>query len=271
MVHGGASGMEVWLIGIGMGRVEHLTLEAVAAINRADLILIPRKGEEKAELAQARRRICDEVLTNPQTVLAEFDLPVRDASDGYEGGVLDWHEAIAGCWERVIAVHPGALRVALLIWGDPALYDSSLRIAARLADRRAMTVHVVPGIMSLQGLTAAHAIPLNEIGAPFLVTTGRRLRDEGWPAGVDTLVVMLDGMNSFQTLDPAGVRIWWGAYVGMPDQIVEAGPLSEAGPRIVAARQAARDRNGWIMDIYLLRRDPGAGAPGRGSGAAARP
>ena len=104
--------MEVWLIGIGMGRVEHLTLEAVAAINRADLILIPRKGEEKAELAQARRRICDEVLTNPQTVLAEFDLPVRDASDGYEGGVLDWHEAIADCWERVIAVHPGALRVA---------------------------------------------------------------------------------------------------------------------------------------------------------------
>jgi len=103
-------------------------------------------------------------------------------------------------------------------------------------------------------LAAAHGIPLNDLGAPFLVTTGRRLRDTGWPAGIDTLVVMLDGDCAFQTLEPGGVTIWWGAYVGMTQQITDHGPLAEVGPRIVAARAAARAAHGWIMDIYLLRR-----------------
>lgn len=89
----------------------------------------------------------------------------------------------------------------------------------------------------------------------MLVTTGRRLRDEGWPAGIDRLAVMLDGETSFRGLDPQGVRIWWGAYLGMAEQILEAGPLAEAGPRILAARAAARARHGWIMDIYLLDRE----------------
>ena len=88
--------------------------------------------------------------------------------------------------------------------------------------------------MSPQVLAAAHGIPLNDLGAPFLVTTGRRLRDTGWPAGIDTLVVMLDGDCAFQTLDPGDVTIWWGAYVGMTQQIIDHGPLAEAGPRIVA-------------------------------------
>ncbi len=37
--------MQLTLIGIGTGNPDHLTLEAVRAINAQDLILIPRKGE----------------------------------------------------------------------------------------------------------------------------------------------------------------------------------------------------------------------------------
>ena len=251
--------MELWLIGIGTGNPEHLTLLAIRAMNAADLILIPRKGEEKAALADLRRTICAEVLTNPATTVAEFDLPVRDAArPSYLEGVSDWHDAIAQSWAAAIDRHPGAGRVALLVWGDPALYDSSLRIAERLGATRDVAVHVVPGIMSPQVLAAAHAIPLNAVGAPFLVTTGRRLRDHGWPQGVDRLVVMLDGDCSFQGLDPKGISIWWGAYVGMPQQVVKAGPLAEAGPQIVEIRRAARARTGWIMDIYILEKDAGA-------------
>jgi len=117
-------------------------------------------------------------------------------------------------------------------------------------------IDVVPGITSIQALCAAHALPLNDIGEPFLVTTGRRLREGGWPQGVDTVVVMLDGGTAFQSLDPAGLDIWWGAYLGMPDQIVMSGALAEVGPRIAALRQQARERHGWIMDSYILKRRP---------------
>jgi precorrin-6A synthase len=246
------------LIGIGCGDPAQLTRAAIDAINAADLVLIPRKGTAKSDLADLRRTICADVLTNAATRLAEFDLPVRDGGEAdYRRGVDDWHDAVAATWSQTIASELGAQgRVALLIWGDPSLYDSSLRIARRLEPQP--VIEVVPGITSIQALCAAHALPLNEIGEPFLVTTGRRLREGGWPAGVDTVVVMLDGGTAFEALDPGGLQIWWGAYLGMPDQILMSGALGDVGPRIAAIRQEARAQHGWIMDCYILKRSPQA-------------
>ena len=248
------SAVALSLIGIGCGDPGQLTRDAIRAINAADLILIPRKGDEKSELADLRRTICQDVLTSDKTRIVEFDLPVRDAGEAdYRKGVDGWHDAVAAAWSKEIRDHLGHEgRVALLIWGDPSLYDSSLRIARRL-DPRA-EIDVVPGVTSIQALCAAHALPLNEIGESFLVTTGRRLREDGWPAGTNTVVVMLDGGTTFQSLDPAGLHIWWGAYLGMPGEILMSGPLAEAAPRIAAARSEARARHGWIMDSYVLKR-----------------
>ena len=245
--------MRLTLIGIGTGNPEHLTLQAIRAINAQDLILIPQKGAGKADLAQLRLSICNEVLTNPKTNIACFDLPVRDETTlEYTRRVDDWHDAIALAWQAAIDTHPTAKKVALLVWGDPSLYDSTLRIASRLDP--VPEIEVIAGITSLQALTAAQAIPINDIGAPYLVTTGRKLRDEGWPKGVDTLAVMLDGACAFQTLDPTGVHIWWGAYVGMKEQLICEGPLAEVCGQIITTRANARADHGWIMDIYILRR-----------------
>lgn len=246
--------LKLSLIGIGCGDPEQLTLAAIGAINAADLILIPRKGEEKSDLAELRREICARVLTNTSTRLVEFDLPVREAGrEDYRGGVDDWHDAVAAAWSREIKAHLGPSgRVAFLIWGDPSLYDSSLRIARRLDPTP--EIEVVPGITAIQALCAAHAIPLNEIGAPVLITTGRRLRESGWPSDTETVVVMLDGSTAYQSLDPKGLYIWWGAYLGMPNQIVSSGPLAEVRAGIIEARAAARARHGWIMDTYILKR-----------------
>ena len=248
--------IELTLIGIGTGNPEHLTLQAIGALNRADLILIPRKGADKADLADLRHTICATHLNGPVQLVA-FDLPVRDSVvPRYLEGVHDWHAAIAATWMREIATHrPQGGRVALLVWGDPSLYDSSLRIAALLQTAgMSLRVEMVPGLSSLQLLTAAHAIPLNTLGSPVLITTGRQLREGGWPAGLDTVVVMLDGACAFQTLAPERLHIYWAAYVGMPNQLLAAGPLDITGPRILMARAEAREEHGWIMDIYLLRR-----------------
>ncbi|MDD7970794.1 precorrin-6A synthase (deacetylating) [Roseinatronobacter alkalisoli] len=247
--------IELSLVGIGTGNPEHLTRAAIRALNDADLILLPRKGSQKAELLELRRLVCADILTRPVT-LAEFDLPVRSASGEYLGGVRDWHAAIAQAWAAQITAHlPQGGRVALMVWGDPSLYDSSLRIAARLgAGGMALRVSVVPGITSLSALTAAHGVALNTLGAPVMITTGRQLRDGGWPAGVDSVAVMLDAGSAFEVLDAQGVHIWWGAYLSMPQQVLVAGPLADVGARITALRADLRAEHGWIMDIYLLRR-----------------
>ena len=250
---------ELILVGIGTGNPDHLTREAVKALNRADLILIPRKGETKADLAHLRRAICAQVVTNPATALVDVDLPTRDEKvPDYPARVNDWHDRIARVWASAVAAHPGPkARVALLVWGDPSLYDSTLRIAARLSP--APKVTVIPGITALQALTAAHAITLNALAGPVTITTGRRLRDHGWPTGATRIAVMLDGDCAFRTLDPQGITIWWGAMLGLPEQTLDHGPLTKAGPRIIATRADLRARHGWVMDIYLLARDPAEG------------
>ena len=242
--------MHLTLIGIGTGNPDHLTRQAMRAMQSAGLILLPRKGESKADLADLRRAILADVA--PQTPIAEFDLPVRDESIAdYPTRVNAWHDAIANVWAQTIAQHR-ADHVALLVWGDPALYDSTLRIAARLSP--APAISVIPAVTSITAMTAAHAIALNDIGAPFVVTTGRQLREGGFPDGVNTAVVMLDGETSFTALPPDGITIYWTAYAGMENQISLSGPLAETAPKIITARAAARAAHGWIMDIYLLRR-----------------
>lgn len=68
------------------------------------------------------------------------------------------------------------------------------------------------------------------------------------------MVVMLDGRAAFTEIDPQGLEIFYGAYLGTPDEILAAGPLAETAERIREVRDEARQRKGWIMDSYLLRR-----------------
>lgn len=252
--------IELSLIGIGTGNPQHLTLEAVAALNAVELILIPNKGSGKDDLASLRQEICAQAIAAPGPRIVEFDLPVRDpAIPDYKARVDHWHDAIAQIWIETIRANlpPGNAKVGFLVWGDPSLYDSTMRIAERLKAGRDINLKVIPGVTSIQALTAAHAIPLNEIGAPFTVTTGRQLRDSGWPDSADTLVIMLDGECSFQAIDPSGVDIWWSAYAGMDNQICLSGRLSDVSHQIIETRARARAEHGWIMDIYLLRKTPG--------------
>ncbi|MEM1066973.1 MAG: precorrin-6A synthase (deacetylating) [Pseudomonadota bacterium] len=242
--------IELWLIGIGTGNPSHVTLEARQALREAALVMVPRKGPDKADLADLRHQILAE--SGSTAPVAAFDMPERDESRPYGERVALWHDEIAQIWAETIASARPNGPIALMVWGDPGLYDSTLRIAARLAPQPRM--RVVPGISALQALTAAHAIPFNKINGAVTVTTGRRLRDHGWPDGAETLAVMLDGECSFQHLPPAGLDIWWGGFLGMKEQVLEAGPLAEAGPRIVETRADARARHGWIMDSYLLRK-----------------
>lgn len=248
--------IKVALIGIGTGNPDHLTAQAVREMNGADLILLPRKGSAKSDLIDLRRAICAQVLVRPVRIV-EFDMPVREAGGDYAGAVDDWHNAIAATWRAEITKHlPAGGRLALLVWGDPSLYDSSLRIAEKLkAGGLEMQACVVPGITSIQMLTAAHAIPLNPLAGPVTITTGRMLRAHGWPAGADTIVVMLDSRCAFEVLSPQGISIWWGAYLGMAHEALEQGSLAQAGPRIALRRAELRARHGWIMDVYLMRRE----------------
>lgn len=240
---------ELWLIGIGTGNPEHLTLEAVRRLKAAAVILVPEKGAGKDDLAAIRYDLIK--AHGAEAQVRGFQMPVRDESLPYQERVAAWHDDIALHWQAALEGAPAG-PVALLVWGDPGLYDSTLRIAERLVPKP--VTRVFPGITALQALTSAHGIAFNTVDGAVIVTTGRRLRDAGWPEGAETVVVMLDGQCSFQALDPAGLSIWWGGFLGMPNQVLAHGALADVSGEIVAARAEARMAHGWIMDTYLLRR-----------------
>jgi precorrin-6A synthase len=244
----------IHVIGIGAGDPDYITAQAISALNDTQVFFAMDKGQTKDDLVALRRQICDRFIREPGYRFVELPDPdrARAAADrpAYRQAVADWHTARARVWAEAISTElpPGGVG-AFLAWGDPSLYDSTLRILDRVAAHVDIVYDVIPGITAIQALTARHRIPLNEVGEPVLITTGRQLRDHGLSGSA---VVMLDGDCSFLGCS-ADTRIWWGAYLGTPDELLVSGTVGQVGAEIVELRAAARARHGWIMDTYLLR------------------
>ena len=253
------------MIGIGAGDPSFVTAQAADALRAVDVFLLLDKGEAKAELAEVRRAVLARWVPDGGYRVVEITDPVRDGDRPYEQAVDAWHDERVERLERALGEEVGGEKSAgILVWGDPAWFDSTLRLVERLRERGVVDVDctVVPGVSSIEVLAARHGIPVNRVGRSVLVTTGRRLREDGLPEGVDDAVVMLDGGTAFTTLLGQGFDIYWGAYLGMADEMLMAGPLDDVAKDIVRCRAEARQRKGWIFDIYLLRRRE-AGAPMR--------
>jgi precorrin-6A synthase len=232
------------VIGIGMGP-QHLTPEAADALAASSYVVAAAKREDDPLLA-VRQQLC---AAHGLDLVAVPD-PERDRDDpaDYRRAVREWHSARADAWAEEIECRSGD--PALLAWGDPALYDSAVRIAWAVADRLDATVQVVPGISAPQVLAARHGIVLHRVGEPVHVTTERRLADE-IAAGQRNLVVMLTSGKPLEGLD--GWSIWWGANLGTPSEQLVAGVVADVAEEIETARAKARDEAGWVMDAFLLR------------------
>lgn len=242
----------IHVIGIGAGDLDHVTVQAIEALNDTQVFFAMDKGEAKSDLIALRREICTRFIREPGYRFVELPDPKRVSEGDYREAVADWHAERTTIWAQAIATELGPDGVgAFLAWGDPSLYDSTLRILDAISKQAAVefTYDVIPGITAVQALTARHRIPLNDVGEPVLITTGRQLRRHGLSGSA---VVMLDADCTF-AICPADTRIWWGAYLGTDDELLVAGTVGEVGARIAALRSQARQRHGWIMDTYLLR------------------
>lgn len=254
----------VLVVGIGPGGPDQLTVEAVRALNEVDVFVVADKGRGGGgsagadDLVRLREEVCRRHVSGAYRMVEVPD-PERDRSPvSYGAAVRAWHQARAERYEQVLLeqVADGEV-VGFLVWGDPALYDSTLRVLdqVRARGRVGVSTEVVPGVSSIALLAARHRIVLNRVGAPVVVTTGRLL-PEAVAAGHTDLVVMLDGALTCAELTDDW-QIWWGANLGTAGEELVSGRLADVLPAIRAARGRARRARGWVMDTYLLRRERG--------------
>jgi precorrin-6A synthase len=245
------------VIGIGAGDPEHVTTQAIRALNAVDVFFVVEKGQEKHDLVDLRREICERYIERPSFRTVDLRDPERDRSSAAYGAAVEaWRHARALQWEATIRAELGEDECgAFLVWGDPSLYDSTLAVVEEILARGELELdyEVVPGISSIAALAARHRIALNRIGQPIVITTGRRL-SEGLHDEAGDIVVMLDAGCAFRRFAGQPFDIYWGAYIGTPDELLVAGDVGEVADEIERVRAEARERKGWIMDTYLLRR-----------------
>jgi precorrin-6A synthase len=250
----------VLIIGIGAGDPEQVTVQAIKALNQADVFFVIDKGAAKQDLLALRQEICERYVENRSYRMAHAPDPERDRGAArYGQAVEQWRRERAALYARLIAGELADGQCgAFLVWGDPGLYDSTLAIIDQITSAGTLELEyeVIPGISSVQALAARHRVSLTQVGKPVHITTGRRLA-EGFPRHSDDVVVMLDAACSFADIAQAGLDIYWGAYLGTRDEILVAGKLADVAGQIQAVRGEARARKGWIMDTYLLRRTSG--------------
>lgn len=246
------------VIGIGPGDPAQVTVEAIEAMNAVEVFFVVTKGHEKQELVDLRFEILRRYVNDParyRTVTIRDPDRDRTPTD-YRATVAAWRAARADAWEAALDEHlRDGSHGAFLVWGDPSLYDSTLEVLADVRARGlvAFDQHVIPGISSVQLLAARHGIALNRIGGAIEITPARRLA-EGLPTGAEDVVVMLDAATAFSAIAEPGVHIYWGAYLGSPDELLIDGPLDEVAGEIERVRAESRARKGWMFDTYLLRR-----------------
>lgn len=245
------------IIGIGAGNPEYITIQAVNALNRVDVFFLLDKGDDKASMVALRRDICERYIKDRRYRFAEAKSPDWSRDAGEYNAVIDsLNRDKRAIFEHLIAdeMRDGECG-AFLIWGDPSLYDSTIRIVETMAadGQLDFDYEVIPGISSLHALTARLRTPLNSIGQPVTITTGRRLGNR-FPDGADSVFVMLDADRAYRAFLGQDVDIYWGAYIGTPDEILISGQLKDVADQIDRARTDAKARHGWIMDSYLLRK-----------------
>ncbi|QDZ42208.1 precorrin-6A synthase (deacetylating) [Corynebacterium sp. sy039] len=244
----------IHVIGIGVGSIEMLTLDAIEHLRQCDIVIALDKGEAKADLLALRRNIVDKFA--PEIDIISVLDPERDRNpQDYTAEVKKWHEMRAQKLAEAIVQHSAATAtIGFLVWGDPALYDSTLRIIDTMKRDCGLEaqVVVVPGITAFQALTAAHAIPLNRIGEPIVISTARKLATLS-AQDRSNCVVMLDGAHAWLDSYTHHTYIWWGAYLGSKQQIIREGYVHEIGQELAQLKAQLRREHGWIMDTYLLR------------------
>jgi precorrin-6A synthase len=239
--------VRVRVVGVGMG-LHHVTPEASVALRSCDYAVAARKSDDDPLLA-----IRQEICAAHDLELVPVPDPERDRDDpaDYAAAVAAWHDARVAAYADVLRDRGG--NAALLVWGDPSLYDSTVRIVESLATHLPLEYDVLPGVSAPQLLAARHRIVLHPVGRPVHLTTARLL-PEAVAEGHTDIVVMLG-----RAPDLAGLSdwsIWWGANLGTPSEELVSGVVGQVSGDISTARDRARESAGWIMDVYLLRREP---------------
>lgn len=160
-------GRRLYVIGIGPGDPELMTLKAVRILKEVKTIFVPKGREEGKSLALS---IVQKAVDIYDKEVVELFFPMMKTAHPFSGsagddqerapvGLLDekWDAAVD---EVVSRLEKGA-EAAFITLGDPAIYSTWFYLHHRLMDRLPdIIVEIVPGVSSINAAAARAGVSL---------------------------------------------------------------------------------------------------------------
>jgi precorrin-2/cobalt-factor-2 C20-methyltransferase len=178
-------------VGVGPGDPELLTLKAVRALERADVVAhFAKAGHAGNAHAIVAGHLKPDVVELPLLFPVTTEIP-KDAP-AYCSAIKEFYD---GCASAIAAHLDAGRSVAVLCEGDPLFYGSYMHLQVRLAAR--YPTDVIAGVTGMSGSWSAVGMPIAQGNDVFTVLPGtlpepeleRRLAD------ADAAVVMKLGRN----------------------------------------------------------------------------
>jgi precorrin-2/cobalt-factor-2 C20-methyltransferase len=147
-----------YVIGVGPGDPELLTLKALRILKDVPCICVPKGREEGSSLALS---IVKKALSldNKETIEAHFPMRKTKASRQSEDCELDskWAETVKNILSRLNK----GIDVAFITIGDPAIYSTFFYLYDRLLESNPeLNIEIIPGVSSINASAAKAKISL---------------------------------------------------------------------------------------------------------------
>ena len=146
----------LYVIGVGPGDPELLTLKAVRILNTVKCICVPKGREEGSSMALD---IIKKIIRMNDKELIEAHFPMRKTKASAHACELDikWNETV----KTVLGILNRGADMAFITIGDPTIYSTFFYLYDRLLELNPLlSVEIIPGISSITASAAQAGISL---------------------------------------------------------------------------------------------------------------
>jgi len=141
---------KLYVIGIGPGDPELMTLKALRILKEVPCIFVPKGRQEGTSLALS---IVQKTLSLDNKEIVEAYFPMKKTMGTVESGELDakWNETVDAVMKRL----DRGIDAAFITIGDPSIYSTFFYLYDGLLERKpALNIEIVPGISSINAAAA---------------------------------------------------------------------------------------------------------------------
>ncbi|MCE5312873.1 MAG: precorrin-2 C(20)-methyltransferase [Nitrospiraceae bacterium] len=239
---------KLYVIGIGPGDPELLTLKAVRILNEVQCIVVPKGRQEGVSMALS---IISSVIDISGKEIVEAHFPMKKTvADGpaAKDELLDqkWAEAA----EAVLARTSKGISTAFITLGDPSIYSTYFYIHRLLLDSDPeLEIYFVPGVSSINSAACAAGISLGLGSDRIAVLPGN------YPADLEQM------LSEFATLVMMKPRSGFGKLLdaveksGAGDSLVCVENIGMKGQKITRGAKNMREDEPGYFSVLIATHD----------------